>query len=92
MSKTAKKVAKKAAKAAKTVIIALDPSAKIVVNKSIEAPAFREGTAVAKRVSAVLASNGKPVEFAIKKGARPSTVRFLAKAKVIRLITAASTK
>ena len=63
----------------------LDPATRIVVNRGAEVPEFREGTAVAKRVHAVL-GNGT-VALALKKGARPSTVRFLAKAKVIRLVT-----
>lgn len=71
---------------ARAVPAALDKGAKIVVNKSVDVPEFREGTAVAKRVGAVLASGGKTVEAALKKGARTSTVRYLAKAKVIRLV------
>lgn len=80
-------VAKKASRP-----MAIEPTAKIVVNKSVELPEFRKGTAVAKRVNAVLSSNGKPVETAIKKGARASTVRFLAKAKVIVLKIAPKAK
>lgn len=69
-------------------IVQIDHAAKIVVRKTAEVPEFREGTAVAKRVQAVLSSNGKPVEAALKKGARTSTVRYLAKAKVIDLRSA----
>jgi len=77
MSTTAKKTA--------TVARPIDITAKISVIKA-ENP-FREGTAVHKRASAVLSAKGKPVEYALKHGARKSTVRYLAKAKVIRLIT-----
>jgi hypothetical protein len=70
----------------------VDHAAKIVVRKDAEVPEFREGTAVYKRVRAVLASNGKPVETALKRGARTSTVRFLAKAKVITLQKPAASK
>ena len=80
MAKTAKKTKTKTAAPAR-----LDPATRIVVNREAAVPEFREGTAVAKRVAAVL-GNGT-VALAIKKGARPSTVRFLAKAKVIRLVT-----
>lgn len=65
----------------------IDPvSTKIVVPKGAENP-FREGTATYKRVAAVLRANGKVVELAVKHGARLSTVRYLARAKVIKLIT-----
>lgn len=63
----------------------IDPATtKIVVPKGTENP-FREGTAVHKRGSAVLRANGKPVEVAVRHGARVSTVRYLARAKVIQL-------
>jgi hypothetical protein len=94
MSSTAKKSAKSAAKKTKTSArrkltstARLPLDAKIVVSKTVEKPEFREGTAVARRVAAVLASNGKPVEAALKRGARTSTVRYLEKSNVIRLIT-----
>ncbi len=83
--KTAKTTKKTSAR--RTVTPSLDTSARIVVNKSVEVPAFREGTAVAKRVAAVLGAGGKTVDLALKHGARTSTVRYLAKAKVIRLVT-----
>jgi hypothetical protein len=86
MAKTVKKTAKKTA-APKSATVALDPATKIVVNKSVDAPEFREGSAVAKRVAAVMGAGGKTVELALKRGARTSTVRYLAKAKVIRLVT-----
>jgi hypothetical protein len=57
---------------------------KITVTRGAENP-FREGSAVHKRAGAVLRANGKPVAAAIKAGARVSTVRYLEKAKVIRL-------
>lgn len=78
MAKTAKKTKTAAATPR------LDPATRIVVIRTAKVPEFREGTAVAKRVHAVL-GNGT-VALAIKKGARPSTVRYLAKAKVIRLV------
>ena len=83
MAKTAKKT---------SVVAALDPTAKIVVNKSVAVPEFRDGSAVQKRVNAVLAARGKTVELALKRGARTSTVRYLAKAKVIKLVAAAKAK
>lgn len=71
-------------------IMPVEPTDRIVVNKKAELPPFRDGTGVAKRVNAVIACNGKPVESALKRGARTSTVRFLAKAKVITLKHAAT--
>lgn len=57
---------------------------KITVTRGAENP-FRAGTAVHRRASAVLRAHGKPVTEALRRGARTSTVAFLAKAKVIRL-------
>ncbi len=62
----------------------IDLAARIAVAAKAENP-FREGTAVHKRVQAVLSAKGKPVEYALKHGAKRSTVRYLAKAKVISL-------
>jgi hypothetical protein len=65
----------------------IDPATtKIVVPKDAENP-FREGTATHKRVQAVLKANGKVVDLAVRAGARLSTVRYLARAKVIKLVT-----
>jgi hypothetical protein len=61
--------------------VALD--AKIVVLKA-ENP-FREGTAVHKRVQAVLACKGKTVEDAVRRGARRSTVRWCRDHKIVRV-------
>lgn len=59
----------------------LAEEAKIVVVKK-ENP-FREGSEVFKRAQAVLAS--KDVATALKKGARISTVRYLAKHRFIKV-------
>jgi hypothetical protein len=77
-----------ATKKAKTTVAKTVPAAKpiaeeakiTVINK--ENP-FREGTGVYKRAQAVLTS--KKVADAIKKGARISTVRYLAKNRFIKL-------
>lgn len=57
---------------------------KITTTRGAENP-FRKGSARAKRASVVLRANGKPVAEAIRRGARLSTVAYLAKARVIRL-------
>ena len=72
-------------KSKKTAVARSKPvalEAKIVVLKA-ENP-FREGTKVYKRVQAVLLSKGKPVEVALKKGARRSTMNWLRDHKIIR--------
>lgn len=85
---TAKKAVKKTAKKAATAA-SIDLGARItLVDPKTENP-FRVGTAVYKRVNAVLAAKGQPVEVALKKGARRSTVNYLAKQKVIRLVSTA---
>lgn len=68
----------------------LDKTAKIVVLKRENT--MREGTEVHKRVGAVLRANGKPIETALRFGARTSTVRYLIKAQVIRITAAKSAK
>ena len=80
MAKSAKKAA--AVASAKTTK-AISPESKIVVLKA-ENP-FREGTAVYKRVQAVLLSKGKTVEHVLKKGAKRSTVRYLRDHKIVRV-------
>jgi hypothetical protein len=62
----------------------LEPTAKIIVLKK-DVP-FREGTAVHKRGQAVLRS--KTVAEALKRGARPSTVRYFVECKQVRLVAA----
>jgi len=83
---TAKKTAAKATTTKRATPVALD--AKIIVNKAKAQSAIdqlREGSGHLKRVKAVLASNGKTVEDAVKKGARRSTVRHLAEGQIIRV-------
>lgn len=70
--------------------IVVDPAAKIVVVKS-DNP-FREGTAVHKRAQVVLSAKGKPVADVLKRGARTSTVRFLVRARLVRLEKPAAKK
>ena len=78
------KTAKKTAKTANVTAAAIPDDAKIIVVAGAENP-FREGTAVYKRVQAVLLSKGKTVEFALKKGARKSTVKYLRDHKIVKV-------
>lgn len=52
----------------------------------------RPGTKAHERLAAVLRSNGKTVEAAVKAGAKPSTVRHAVEAKLIRLVKSAPKK
>lgn len=74
---------KTAKKTAAPKRIAIEPTAKIVPIKGAENP-YREGSAVAKRVNAVLTT--RRVDAALKKGARTSTVRACLRAKLIRIV------
>lgn len=68
-------------------LITLEPSMKIVVLPAKKNTVLlRDGSAAHKRVQKVLSSGGKTVEFARKSGVPASTLRYLARAKVIRLV------
>jgi hypothetical protein len=69
-------------KVSRPKVIAIEPTSKIVPLKGAENP-FREGSAVAKRVNAVLSA--RRVDVALKKGARKSTIRACLRAKLIRI-------
>lgn len=68
----------------------LEMSAKIVVVKQ-DNP-FREGTAVHRRARAVLTAHNKTVEYAVKKGARTSTVRWLLAGKYVSVKSSVAKK
>lgn len=68
----------------KVTAAAIPDDAKISVVAKAENP-FTPGSAVYKRVQAVLASNGKTVADALKKGARKSTVKYLRDHKIVRV-------
>lgn len=86
MAKTAKKTTARRKNTTSTTKRAapIPLEAKIFVPKGAENP-FREGTAVYKRVQAVLSSKGKTVEFAVGHGARRGTVRYLRDHKIVKL-------
>ena len=73
-------------KAKKSAYQRTDTTAKIVVLSAINP--CRSGTAVHRRVSAVLRSNGKTVRDALRAGARTSTVRWAARQKLVRVVPA----
>jgi len=52
----------------------------------------REGSRAHDRAEAVLAANGKLVRTALTRGARPSTIRHLVEAGLVRLVRAAPAK
>lgn len=62
----------------------LNKEMKIKVKRNIDNP-FREGSGAHKRAGAVMRANGKTVAAALRGGARPSTVHYLKKAKIISL-------
>lgn len=83
MAKTAKKTtARRKTTAKRAAPVPLE--AKIFVPKGAENP-FRAGTAVYKRVDAVLKAKGKTVEFAVEHGARRGTVRYLRDHSIVKL-------
>lgn len=89
MAKTAKKTAKtsasskrRAPKAKRAAPIPLE--AKIFVPRGAENP-FTPGTAVYKRVDAVLKAKNKTVQYAVEHGARRGTVRYLRDHHIVKV-------